>query len=106
MARQKLVGATAAAILPAALSVAVLVSAPFAGTTTAPIADTQRVVAAVPHHQPAATKPNAVGGGVNSGLTFHIPAGSIAALVAGEIALLGVGVGVMVAARRRRFVED
>jgi hypothetical protein len=38
MARSVFVGATAAATLPAALAAAVLVSAPFAGTTTAPLA--------------------------------------------------------------------
>jgi hypothetical protein len=38
MARSVFVGATAAAALPAALAAAVLVSAPFAGTTTAPLA--------------------------------------------------------------------
>jgi hypothetical protein len=105
MARQQLVGATAAAILPAALSVAVLVSAPFAGTTTAPIAHTQRAIATAPH-QPSAAKPSATRDGVNPGLNFNIPAGSVAALVAGEVALLGVGVGVIVAARRRRFADD
>jgi hypothetical protein len=43
MARQAYIGATAAATLPAALAAAVLVSAPFAGTKTAPIADKQPV---------------------------------------------------------------
>lgn len=37
MVRTWRVGASAAAVLPAALAGAVLVSAPFAGTTTAPL---------------------------------------------------------------------
>jgi hypothetical protein len=36
-----IVGASAAATLPAALSAAVLVGAPFAGTTVAPLAETR-----------------------------------------------------------------
>jgi hypothetical protein len=111
MARPQLVGATAAAMLPAALAAAVLVSAPFAGTTTAPLAQTQRVSAGAPHHQPSATKPSgthqsAGGDSTDSGLTFSVPAGSVVALAASEIALLGVGVGVIIAARRRRYGED
>jgi hypothetical protein len=39
MARRISMGATVAATLPAALAAAVLVSAPFAGTTTAPLSD-------------------------------------------------------------------
>src|SRR4051794_3080313 len=39
MARKVVLGASVAATLPAALAAAVLVSAPFAGTTTAPLSD-------------------------------------------------------------------
>lgn len=39
MGQRVLVGASAAATLPAALSAAVLVSAPFAGTSVSPLAD-------------------------------------------------------------------
>jgi hypothetical protein len=111
MARPQLVGATAAAMLPTALAAAVLVSAPFAGTTTAPLAHVQRAGTSVPHHQPSAAKPSgtqqsAGGDSTDSGLTFSGPAGSVAALAAGELALVGVGVGVIVAARRRRYAED
>ena len=42
MWRARRIGAGAAAVLPAALAGAVLVSAPFAGTTTAPLAETDQ----------------------------------------------------------------
>jgi hypothetical protein len=104
MARPQLVGATAAAMLPAALSAAVLVSAPFAGTTTAPLADTTRAPAA---HVPAkGAPPAAQSERVDHGFTFSISKGSAATLVAGEMLLVGVGAGVIVMARRRHFAED
>jgi hypothetical protein len=50
MARSVFVGATAAATLPAALAAAVLVSAPFAGTTTSPLAGGFDARIGQPHH--------------------------------------------------------
>jgi hypothetical protein len=49
MARQALLGASMAATLPAALAAAVFVSAPFAGTTTAPLSDQHK--AKTHHHK-------------------------------------------------------
>lgn len=46
MERKSLMGASVAATLPAALAAAVLVSAPFAGTTTTPLSDHSKA-----HHQ-------------------------------------------------------
>ena len=94
-------GATAAAVLPAALAGALLVAAPFAGTTTAPLAKstTRAAVTAAP---PSAAKSSAN----DSGMSFAISPGSIAVLAASEMLLLGVGAGVIVAARRRRFADD
>ena len=105
MARPQLVGATAAAMLPAALSAAVLISAPFAGTTTAPLADSTRMPAqsasAQQGQQPAAGMPSA-----DTKFHFSVSTGSLATLVAGEMLFLGLGAGVIVYARRRRFAED
>jgi hypothetical protein len=78
MAGHARVGSTAAALLPAALAAGVLVSAPFAGTTTAPLA---RGTAA---EQPA---------------TASHP---LAVLAAAEIGFLGIGAAVFVRVRRRR----
>lgn len=99
MRRPTFVRATAAAMLPAALSGAVLVSAPFAGTTTAPLADSQPAQPAKPAQpaQPAA-QPAHSGGG----LQLSVPGTGVAALVGAELALLGVGAGVIVTVRRRR----
>jgi hypothetical protein len=103
MARPQLVGATAAAMLPAALSAAMLVSAPFAGTTTAPLADSSPVGT----HAPAqSAKPAAGPERPDTGLTFSVSKGSVATFAAGEALLLGVGAGVIVWARRRRFADD
>ena len=93
-------GATAAAVLPAALAGALLVAAPFAGTTTAPLAKstTRAAVSAAP---PSASKTSS-----SNGLSIDISPASIAILGAAEIMLVGVGAGVIVAARRRRFADD
>ena len=103
MARPQLVGATAAAMLPAALSAAVLISAPFAGTTTAPLADSSRAPAQAVHQsaKPAAGEPTA-----NLKFDFSISKGSVATMAASEALLVGLGAGVIVWARRRRFAED
>ena len=108
MARPQLVGATAAAMLPAALSAAVLISAPFAGTTTAPLADVSRA----PAHHAAQQAPRQSGqpaAGHSSsdvGFSFSVSPGSIATLATAEALLLGLGGGVIVWARRRRFADD
>jgi len=98
-------GATAAAVLPAALAGALLVSAPFAGTTTAPLAKstTRAATTAAPGTSGHATA-TARGGG--QGLGFDVSPGSLAILGGAEMLLLGVGAGVMVIARRRRYAED
>jgi hypothetical protein len=97
MNRPRLVGATAAAMLPAALSAAVLVSAPFAGTTTTPLADTHPTGSPGASRPPAAQSPRHDGG-----LNFSITAGDVAVLVGFELCLVGVGAGVIVTAARRR----
>ena len=103
MARPQLVGATAAAMLPAALSAAALISAPFAGTTTAPIADASKVPAQQ-HHQSA--HPAAGRSGPDLRFNFDVSAGSIATMAASEALLVGLGAGVIVWARRRHYAED
>jgi len=99
MARPHIVGATAAAMLPAALAAAALVSAPFAGTTTAPLAKSTKATA-------GRSAPAARPGAGHDGLNLSISAGSIAMLVGGELMLVGVGAGVIVVARRRRYADD
>jgi hypothetical protein len=116
MARPQLVGATAAAMLPAALSAAVLISAPFAGTTTAPLADSSRAPAQSAQHparggqpvagQPASDQPAAGQSGSDLKFSFSMSPGSVATWAASEALLLGLGGGVIVWARRRRFAED
>jgi len=93
-------GATAAAVLPAALAGALLVAAPFAGTTTAPLAKS------TPRAAVSATHPAATGSSSTGGLSIDISPASIAILGAAEMLLVGVGAGVIVAARRRRFADD
>jgi len=96
-------GATAAAVLPAALAGAILVSAPFAGTTTAPLAkSTTRAAVTTTGHQAASSR----AGAGNDGLRFEISPSSVAMLGAAEILLLGVGAGVIVMARRERTAEE
>lgn len=97
-------GATAAAVLPAALAGALLVSAPFAGTTTAPLA--KSTTSAVQTPAPGAGHANATARGHDQGLRFDVSPGSLAVFGGAEMLLLGVGAGVIVMARRRRFAED
>src|SRR4051812_15891270 len=102
MARPQLVGATAAAMLPAALSAAVLISAPFAGTTTAPIADSSRTSAQ--HHQQSG-QPAAGHTGPDLRFSFDVSAGSIATMAVSEALLVGLGAGVIAWVRRRHLEE-
>ena len=108
MARPQLVGATAAATLPAALSAAVLISAPFAGTTTAPIADSSRAPAqhSSQQHPQQSGQPAAGQSGPDLRFSLSVSTGSIATMVASEALLLGLGVGVIAWARRRHFADD
>ena len=90
MARPVFVGASAAAMLPAALAAALLVSAPFAGTTTTPLAES--TPKAVQHHaSSAAHHPDSAG----------LSTGDMLALGAAEAGFLALGMGVFVGARRR-----
>ena len=93
-------GATAAAVLPAALAGALLVAAPFAGTTTAPLAKS------TPRAAVSAEHPTATHSSSTSGLSIDISPASVAILAAAEMTLVGLGAGVIVMARRRRFAED
>jgi hypothetical protein len=98
-------GATAATALPAALAGALLVAAPFAGTTTAPLAkSTPR--AAVTGAQASSAHPAATGSSASGGFSIDISPSSIAMLAGAEMVLVGVGAGVIVMATRRRFAED
>jgi len=115
MARPQLVGATAAAMLPAALSAAVLISAPFAGTTTAPLADASRAPAQSLHlaahppggHQPAQpTRPAAGEPTANLHFNFSVSKAGFATMAVSEALLVGLGAGVIVWARRRHYAED
>jgi hypothetical protein len=102
-------GATAAAVLPAALAGALLVSAPFAGTTTAPLAKSTDRAAVAPVAAGAGQAPGRATANAHSadqGLRFNVSPGSLAVLGGAELLLLGVGAGVIVAARRRRFADD
>ena len=93
-------GATAAALLPSALAGAILVSAPFAGTTTSPLANSSSRAATT-----STAGHSAATGSGSSGLSFDVSPGSIAILGAAEMLLLGVGAGVFVMARRSRTEE-
>ena len=97
-------GTTAAAVLPAALAGALLVSAPFAGTTTAPLAKSTNRAATSTVGQPAAHP--AASGTSSEGLRVDISPGSVAMLLGAEMLLLGVGSGVIVMARRSRMAEE
>src|SRR5438128_12688843 len=96
MTRRWWTGVTAAAVLPSALGAALLVSAPFAGTTTAPLADSHTQAAV--QHEPAKAAPSAL-----APMHFDVPARAIVTLVAAELALVSVGAGVIVVARRNRL---
>ena len=100
MSRAVRSGATAAALLPSALAGAILVSAPFAGTTTSPLANSTTRAAT------SATSHNAATDSTSSGLSFEISPASVAVLAAAEVLLLGVGAGVCVLARRSRVPEE
>jgi uncharacterized membrane protein len=99
MGRAVRTGATAAALLPSALAGAILVSAPFAGTTTSPLANSTTRAATTSSGHTAATD------GASSGLSFDISPASVAVLGAAELLLLSVGAGVIVMARRSRLAE-
>ena len=86
-------GVTAAAVLPSALGAALLVSAPFAGTTTAPLADSH--TSAAVHAAPAAPDRAAA----LAPMQFDVPIRAIVTLVGAEMLLVGVGAGVIVVAR-------
>src|SRR5437763_12611277 len=101
MARPQLAGATAAAMLPAALSAAVLISAPFAGTTTAPLADTSKASAQSVQQarQPAAhqptqptrpTRPAAGEPTANLRFNFSVSKAGFATMAASEALLVGL----------------
>lgn len=102
MSRRRRTGATAAAVLPAALAGAALVAAPFAGTTTEPLANSTTQANSTPQanstamHGIAMHRPE-----VRTGMHLDVPAGSIAVMACAEMALLGVGAGVIVVVRRR-----
>jgi len=98
MASVRRTGATAAAALPAALAGALLVSAPFAGTTTAPLANSHTQAYTTPasaHHARAGDATS------DKGLSIDVSPGSLVTLIGAELMLVGVGVGVIVVARRR-----
>src|SRR4051794_16169458 len=102
MARARTRATTAAAVLPASLAAALLVSAPFAGTTTAPLAhDKKQAVTSAAPGTPAGQSD-----ATTDGISFDLPASALAGLAAAELALLGVGGGVIYLARRRRLAED
>ena len=85
----------AAAMLPAALAGAALVAAPFAGTTTSPLASsTTRAQVHATSAQPA-----------DPGLGLTLPTRSLVALGTAELVLVGVGAGVIVVTRRRHRAE-
>ena len=62
--RRVLIGASATAVLPSALAAAVLVSAPFAGTTTTPISK----VTPVRHHPAEVMSPGRISRSLPAGL--------------------------------------
>lgn len=99
MGRGRRAGATAAAALPAALAGALMVSAPFAGTTTSPLAKSTA------HSTPVAQPKAPAQATKTDGIPIRISPGSVAMLALAETALVGVGAGVIVVARRRRYAE-
>jgi hypothetical protein len=99
MMRRWRTGVTAAAVLPSALGAALLVSAPFAGTTTAPLADSHTQAAV--RHVDAANRATAL-----APMRFDVPVRAIATLAAAEMMLVGVGAGVVVVARNRSRADE
>jgi hypothetical protein len=99
MTRRWWTGVTAAAVLPSALGAALLVSAPFAGTTTAPLADSHTQAAV--RHESAKTALAAL-----APVRLDVPARAIETLVAAELALVCVGGGVIVVARNRSRLDE
>jgi hypothetical protein len=100
MTRRWWTGVTAAAVLPSALGAALLVSAPFAGTTTAPLADSH-TQASVRHQTAALARTAAL-----APMRFGVPARAIETLVAAELVLVSVGAGVIVVARNRSRLDE
>jgi len=88
-------GVTAAAVLPSALGAALLVSAPFAGTTTAPLADSHTQAAA----KPVATQDKSA---ALASTNFDVPTRAIVTLVGAQMMLVGVGAGVIIVARKQQ----
>lgn len=110
MARGRRTGATAAAVLPAALAGAALVAAPFAGTTTSPLAKST-TKAQVTHFRAHAARTATAGvrrghADGDSGIGPGVPAGSPAALAGSELLLTAVGAGVIAVVRRRHRAGD
>ena len=88
-------GVTAAAVLPSALGAALLVSAPFAGTTTAPLADSHSQAAV--KHVAAQDKTVAL-----ASMRFDVPTQAIVTYAGAQLLLVGVGIGVILVARKQR----
>jgi hypothetical protein len=89
MAHRVFVGASAAATLPAALSAAVLVGAPFAGTSVSPLTESRPVATTASDTEAPAVSTGGIG-----------PA-DWALLAGSEVLVLGAAAGVAVYARRR-----
>ena len=100
MTRRWRTGVTAAAVLPSALAAGLLVSAPFAGTTTAPLADSHARAAV--RHVPAASHRTAA----FAPTLFEVPTASVVTLVGAEALLVSVGAGVIVVARKRSRLDQ
>ncbi|HET7530107.1 MAG TPA: hypothetical protein VFJ98_04020 [Mycobacteriales bacterium] len=93
MVHRVFVGASAAATLPAALSAAILVGAPFAGTSVAPLAESHPVADAT--EQPE----------TSVGTNFDIGPADWALIAGAEALVLGAAAGVALYARRRHGDE-
>jgi hypothetical protein len=93
MGHRVFVGASAAATLPAALSAAVLVSAPFSGTSVSPLADAHQVASSVVASEQAPVTPSGSG------------AADWALLAAAETVILAGAVGTIALTRRSRAAE-
>lgn len=112
----------AAALLPASLLGAALVAAPFAGTTTSPLAaDSRPTAATAAQHAPAAQTHDATSAATATTpadltsaseppptLKFSIPTDSVETLgmAYGGIVAVGLGVVLTVAVRRNRTPRD